>query len=35
LLVQSGAKPYWPGLAMALIGLFLTTVVLARGGPGG
>lgn len=32
LLVQSGARPYWPGLAMALslIGLYLTAVVLAR-----
>ena len=32
LLVQSGAKPYWPGLAMALsmTGLFLTAVVLTR-----
>src|SRR6478609_523018 len=32
LMVQSGARPYWPGLAMALslVGLFLTSVVLAR-----
>ncbi|MDB5373613.1 MAG: hypothetical protein JWP04_2255 [Belnapia sp.] len=32
LLVQSGARPYWPGLAMALslVGLFLTAVVLNR-----
>jgi hypothetical protein len=32
LLVQSGARPYWPGLAMALslVGLYLTAVVLNR-----
>ncbi|MBL6458606.1 hypothetical protein JMJ55_25025 [Belnapia sp. T6] len=32
LLVQSGARPYWPGLGMglSLVGLFLTAVVLTR-----
>lgn len=32
LLVQGGARPYWPGLAMTLsmLGLFLTAVVLTR-----
>ena len=32
LLVQSGARPYWPGLAMVLAvgGLFLTALVMAR-----
>ncbi|SDC25124.1 hypothetical protein [Belnapia rosea] len=31
LVVQSGARPYWPGLAMglSLAGLFLTVVVLS------
>lgn len=32
LVVQAGARPAWPGLAMglALVGLFLTALVLAR-----
>jgi hypothetical protein len=32
LMVQGGARPYWPGLSMglALIGLFLTAWVLTR-----
>lgn len=31
LVVQVGARPWWPGISMglALVGLFLTTVVLA------
>ena len=31
LLVQQGARPYWPGLSMglALVGFFLTTVALS------
>lgn len=32
LLVEGGARPYWPGLAMALslFGLYLTAIVLTR-----
>jgi hypothetical protein len=32
LIVQGGARPYWPGLSMglSLVGLFLTAVVLTR-----
>lgn len=32
LLVQGGARPWWPGISMAMsmIGLFLTAVVLTR-----
>jgi hypothetical protein len=32
LIVQAGARPFWPGLSMglALVGLFLTAVVLTR-----
>ena len=33
LLMQSGARPYWPGLTMALaiLGLFMTAMVIGRG----
>ncbi|MBX9701548.1 MAG: multidrug DMT transporter permease [Acetobacteraceae bacterium] len=32
LIVQGGARPFWPGISMglALVGLFLTAVVLTR-----